>query len=290
MEPPLQLIHRPGTRRSEWIFARPALSPEEELRISIAVEQIYSAHDLQAASDGLDEQELAFISRPEHGGRTAHVYGATGLGLMLPLFSLLRDGEPLSSADTFADLGSGNGKLTLLMQLLAAPSRSIGVELSTTRHAQAVNALYKARCSGLLPRQASDGPQFICASMLDVNLHDATLIFVYDLCLDEEFLHRLERHMVSELPLGASILIRGKKLPEASSSIGMNGKRLELRLRVTMFYGYVVVDDGSARPPAVLRPHLRQTTEQLGTSGYERALFVDALPGHVPTAAEMALW
>ena len=181
--------------------------------------------------------------------------------------------------------------------MLTQASRSVGIELAATRHAQACAAQLRSMSGCDLPR----GLELICGDMLDLEdqtLADATLVFCYNLCIDAPFLLRLRRHLLARLPAGAVVLMRGKRLPEEEheqdemAADSTCQRRLELRLRLTMFYGYVLVEGprGDARPEPVLRPDLKQELLQLGESRFQAARFVPVPPGHTVTAEEISHW
>ena len=294
----LELVQRPLSG-SKWVFVRVPPSVEEDLRLRICVEEVYAQSCHRVSSNfGMSAKEREFLNRPEHGGATSHVYGDTSVDLVLPLFRLLREGREIGASDSFIDFGSGDGKLTMLMRLLTPVSSSIGVELSPTRHSEATAAISRVREKLNHERQARGtiaDVQLLCGSMLEyAGLADATLVFVYNLCLDVPFLRRLNAYLASQLPIGASVLVRGKKLPDdfadADPPHTTTQRRLELRLRLTMFYGYQVVE-ASAQPQAtIMRPNLMQLVGTLGSTKFPHITFVEAPPDHVVTAAEIATW
>ena len=245
--------------------------PTDLLKTRVAVEEIYANGLSRASNHGLDEAEIASISTPEHGGTKAHVYGDSSVDWVLHLFRLLA-GKPVANDDVFYDLGSGSGKLTLYVHLLTRAALAVGVELSPTRHSQAIAA--QSQAAHLLDHQR--GLRFIGpSSMLDAELTDATHVYVFNLCFDEPFLQRLRERLIAQLPIGASVLLYGKKLPDAPS--GQASKRLELRLRMMMYYGYRVVEGSTGRAAQVLPLNLTSNTEDLGTTRFVRSVFHDPL-------------
>ena len=250
--------------------------PSELLNRRVAVEEIYANGLSHASNHGLDTAELAFINMPEHGGTKAHVYGDSSVDQVLHLFRML-DGQALSSRSAFYDLGSGSGRLTLLVHLFTPAALSVGIELSPTRHMQATAAQHHSR--HLIDDQR--GLRFIGpSSMLDVELSDATHVYVFNLCFDESFLQRLGERLIAQLPVGASILLYGKQFPPGlpfgrTSSNG--GKRLELRLRMMMYYGYRIVAEGRAASASVLRLNLNSKTASLGATRFTRSFLHDPM-------------
>ena len=207
------------------------------LQCRIAIEEIFG-NGLTAACFGLaDKAELDFINTAEHGGDGACVYGDTEDVIVTHLFQTMLE-RPLSSDDTFCDLGSGSGKLMLSMWLFT-PVSVAGIELSPTRHEQACTASLTAlpglastrpdfRYQALrayaevlgrriLPPQAKEEPRFFCASMLQhEELSRTTLAYCYALALSDLFLVELHANLQEVLPVGAVVLLRGKAFPSVA--------------------------------------------------------------------------
>ena len=121
---------------------------------------------------------------------------------------------------------------------------------------------------------------FVCTSMLEHDCSDATRVFCFNMCLSKPFLSRMERHLLAQLPTGACVLLHGLGFPTdcaapAGGSVAVAGRRLELQLRHTMWYGYRVVADGAAAT-AIKRPRLKRDVQRLGSTRFERVLLVDA--------------
>jgi hypothetical protein len=260
----------------------------EAVRTRVAVEEIYAKDLTRTCNHGLDSEELAFLNKPEHGGDQSHVYGDSDAEQVLHLFRLLR-GFAVTEGDVFYDLGSGSGRLTMLVHFLTPTACSRGVELSLTRHRQAMVAMDRARDRSLLGRDAGESArgrgrslEFRCGSMLEDHLEGATMVFCYNLCLDAPFLRRLHLHLLERLPTGAAVLIGGKGLGDSSGGTSSACRRLELRLRTCMFYGYIVVDNvltsGGTRGVATRRYDLRMGRLPLGDSSFERRVFFEAHP------------
>ena len=227
-----------------------------------AIHEIFESGGITATCfSGLDKDELAFVNRSDHGGEAAHVYGDTDMRLVTELFERVR-GAPASDTDAFFDLGSGDAKLTLSMVLLTPVRAATGIELSPTRHQQALAAQEQARARGLLGIEREARLRLICGNMLaeEHGLAEATLVFCYSLCLDDPFLRQLRAFLARQLPVGAAVLLRGRPLPAvadagerpADDEPGSDRAcRLELALqtfiinRQHQYYGYRVVAAGS---------------------------------------------
>ena len=261
-----------------------------EVTVRARLEEIYARGMTRACNFGLGAAELQYLSTPEHGGLNAAVYGDSDVEQVLHLFRLLTR-RAAGKGDVFVDLGSGSGRLVLLVHLLTPVAESVGVELSQTRHEAAQAAMAEAIASQLIcDGEAACGRKvdLVCSSMLHYDLSDATMVFVYNLCFDDPFLQELEAKLLTQLPVGASVLVRGKAFPlREPTETSNSGRRLELQLRLMMFYGYRVVESraGGAEPggrggarqgvAGILRPDLQSGSVQLGTTRFERSIFFD---------------
>lgn len=185
-----------------------------------AIHEIFDGSGITATCfSGLGHDELAFVNRSDHGGEAAHVYGDTDVRLVTQLFELMR-GVPVSDKDVFFDLGSGDGRLTLSMLVFTPVRAATGIELSPTRHQQALAAQAQARARSLLGAEQGERLRLICGNMLaeEHGLDKATLVFCYSLCLDEPFLRQLRAFLTSQLPVGAAVLLRGRPLPASDDT------------------------------------------------------------------------
>ena len=96
----------------------------------------------------------------------------------------------------FVDLGSGAGRLVAQAWFELAPAaiieRAIGVELASSRHEAAVRAWASVRAAGDAPSLADGAePQFVLGSLLDVDLTDATHVYVASLLMRDDLLDKL---------------------------------------------------------------------------------------------------
>jgi SAM-dependent methyltransferase len=268
----------------------------------IGIEEIYEDGGLTAVSfSGLSQQELDFLNTDQHGGIGAHVYGDTDADLLLHLFSICRggDGESMAATqdDVFIDLGSGSGKL-LLSMLLLTRARCVGIELSPTRHEQALAARSEALKRRVLPADAGDRLEFSCASMLrHPALSRATLIFCYNQGLSQPFLDdALRPNLEADLPSGALVVLRGKNFGSSADERDRRedgGHRrlvpvLETRItnRMHQFYVWRLQEEGEggmadgrteSRVAEVVE--LEQTAVAIGVSTrFRRSVFAAAAP------------
>lgn len=99
----------------------------------------------------------------------------------------------LKPGDVFYDLGSGVGKVAVQVYLESPVKKSVGVELSKTRHDCGAPVVRKLKQEGLLQR----GRQLslICADILARDYKDATHIYTASLCFSDEFMEKLTAHL-----------------------------------------------------------------------------------------------
>ena len=93
----------------------------------------------------------------------------------------------LSKSDVLYDLGSGIGKVATQV-VLTTPARAVGIELSPTRHAIAANIKNELVRKNIIPKNKL---QFIEGNILDVNLDDATIIFMCSTCFSDELMKKI---------------------------------------------------------------------------------------------------
>lgn len=89
------------------------------------------------------------------------------------------------------DLGSGIGKVATQVAL-TTPARAVGIELSPTRHAIAANIKNELVRKNIL---TEDKLQFIEGNILDVNLNNATVIFMCSTCFSDELMKKITEHI-----------------------------------------------------------------------------------------------
>merc|ERR1711998_711727 len=109
-----------------------------------------------------------------HGGGLYGETGYEGLGGVL-------DKIGATSSMNFYDLGSGNGKLNLFGSMVYGFKKSVGVELSTSRHEQACRALELLKGNstdpGLMPSSFKGSVEFVAGDFSYTSVSDADIIF-----------------------------------------------------------------------------------------------------------------
>lgn len=98
----------------------------------------------------------------------------------------------LGPKDVFVDLGSGVGKVVLHAALKTEVKRAIGVELSTTRHHDALEALKRA--SEWQPKLKTRC-QFINADLMTVDLKEATAIYTCSTAFSQGFMKQFTNRL-----------------------------------------------------------------------------------------------
>lgn len=117
--------------------------------------------------------------------------------------ALLLHDLALTKHDHFYDLGSGVGKVCV-QAALTTPARATGIELSPTRCTGAEQIKQE-----LIKRKILTNPdklKFIEQNIADVNLSDATAIFMCSTCFSEELMNLLVNKMVTECKNGLRVL------------------------------------------------------------------------------------
>ncbi len=95
----------------------------------------------------------------------------------------------VNNCDVFYDLGSGVGRMVVQVYLESPVKKSIGVELSPTRHNHAVEVKQKLeQHSKIYPNRTID---FYQENILDTNITDATIIYIASTCFSDEFMRQL---------------------------------------------------------------------------------------------------
>ena len=135
-------------------------------------------------SSKLSSAELALLSRV--GGPRSATYGElTAIGM----YQVFGGDFVLTKEDVFVDLGSGAGKLVLQAAEDYKVAKAIGIELSRTRHEEALTLLEEAvadvqeRVSFLCCDAAGDEAAMVLAG--------ATSAWVANLCFDDSLQRRL---------------------------------------------------------------------------------------------------
>lgn len=99
----------------------------------------------------------------------------------------------IKQGDVFYDLGSGVGKVAVQIYLESPVKKSVGIELSKTRHDCGAAILKKLKQEGVLER----GRQLslVCDDILAREYKDATHIYTASLCFSDEFMEKLAEHL-----------------------------------------------------------------------------------------------
>ncbi len=116
--------------------------------------------------------ELSRITRQETDAYE-YVYGEIDSQSLLALLSLI----PLNSNSIFYDLGSGSGKTVLACAMAFKIKKAYGIELFPLLDQAAKQQLDQLK---QIPgyQESANSIEFVCANFLDVNLADATVIFI----------------------------------------------------------------------------------------------------------------
>ena len=144
---------------------------------------------------GISEEERGTIKRWG---------GAPTYGEILPKsVSILLADLKLTEEDVFYDLGSGVGKVAVQVYLKSGLKKSVGVELSSTRHAHAMNVYGKLKDAGKL--KANRDLVFRQENILHTDISDATVLFLCSTCYSDELMAELAIK-IQQLKPGARVL------------------------------------------------------------------------------------
>ena len=106
-----------------------------------------------------------------------------------------------ASRRVFYDLGSGIGKIVIMMASLVPSIISKGIELVNERHNMAMTAYRNIKEQSVRSRV-----EFINDSILDRSLSDAAWIYVSNLCFSSEINDQLSEKLGRELQVHALII------------------------------------------------------------------------------------
>ncbi len=122
----------------------------------------------------------------------------------------LISGMDVQPEDVFYDLGSGLGKFVAYVHMATQAQKSVGIELSITRHQRAEAALKKMKDNGFVDEARQIA--FVCSDMTEADISDATIIYMCSTCFSAEQLQKLVDKFVTLQP-GLRIITL-KELPE----------------------------------------------------------------------------
>ena len=134
--------------------------------------------------DNLSNSYVVTQQQPDEKNLVRSTYGEMKFPSVSHMISQLN----INKDDVFYDLGSGSGKVVMQVFLEAGVKKSIGVEYFNERHTNAKTALDKMY--QLYPELKNTDRQIIynLGNIKDVNLDDATVIFMCSTCYPSELL------------------------------------------------------------------------------------------------------
>jgi SAM-dependent methyltransferase len=129
--------------------------------------------------------------------RVARSKGSSTYGELMPTATMqLLARLGLRRTDHFVDLGSGLGKVVLIVAMTTPVEQALGVELSATRLRIAAQALAKAKAERI---RGSQRAAFVQADMLTHPLDEATVIYTCSTAFSSAFMRRLQQRL-AKLP------------------------------------------------------------------------------------------
>ncbi len=162
-------------------------SKNSSLKIYSTQDAIDIMDDVYGKSSGFgisgDERKMI---EDKGGNPTYGEITAKGLEQLIEYFK-----NNLQAHDVFYDLGSGIGKVATQVAL-TTPAQAIGIELSPTRHEIAAHIKNELLQKNIL---TEDKLQFIEGNILDVNLNNASVIFMCSTCFSEELMKKITENI-----------------------------------------------------------------------------------------------
>jgi SAM-dependent methyltransferase len=128
------------------------------------------------------------------------IYGEITKSGVDTLLREIKKRKSITSDDVFYDIGSGNGKLPIHIALISEFSKVKGIEISDIRHMYS-NHILKNTVSDI------DNIEFINDDVRNIDISDATVIFINDVLFSEEDVE----HIFEKASKGTHIISFKKK-------------------------------------------------------------------------------
>lgn len=116
------------------------------------------------------------------------LYGEINHGSIKSLLEYL----DLSKRDVFYDLGSGIGKVVIAVALLSSVKKAVGIELSKTRHKDALEALENA---SIWAPSINNRCLFLNADLMTADLSSATVIYTCSTAFSIAFMKKVIKRL-----------------------------------------------------------------------------------------------
>lgn len=172
---------------ANWAMAEPAKSVDSAQVINDTYKDLCA---FRASTEDRKEVE-------KQGG--APTYGEIEISSVKEVINYLKP----KASDVFYDLGSGNGKVVVQFYLDTNIKKSVGIELSKDRHAQALTALNHLRKMGLVDKNRKLDLRY--GNILKEDFSDATIIYMCSTCFSEDLMKALMEKM-TKLAKGARVV------------------------------------------------------------------------------------
>lgn len=146
--------------------------------------------------------------------KKTYVYGE----ILYDSLQTILDNEHFGPNDVFYDLGSGMGKVVTQVYLNTPVKKAVGVELSHTRHAGAMEMFKELKQTDAYKERLRNGKTrrvmaFQEKDFLKANIDDATIIYMCSTCFPPELLEKLLEKFEKINRLGLRIITL-KELPD----------------------------------------------------------------------------
>ncbi len=112
--------------------------------------------------------------------------------------------------DVFYDLGSGVGKMVIQVCLDTPIKKSVGIELSGTRHADAMNIAEQLKKKNYIKQNKM--LRFECKNILNADISDATIVYLASTCFSDECMKKVTKKLAT-LKKGLRVITL-RKLPD----------------------------------------------------------------------------
>lgn len=125
---------------------------------------------------------------------------------------------PNQTFTSFLDIGSGRGKLCLYIASEPSIIKSVGIELVTPRHQDAVKLQSKLNEFDKFVKKVEFINQDFLTCELDQFANTTPLVWISNLCFDPELTNRFFNKLINEMPSG-TIIACSKQYTDTNSKL-----------------------------------------------------------------------
>jgi hypothetical protein len=169
-------------------FSKSNVDEKIKDRFGKYIEKVQLTNNIKESSDELKESDDNLI------------YGEITKSGVDTLLKEIKNRKSITSDDVFYDIGSGNGKLPIHIALISDFSKVKGIEISDIRYMYS-NHILKNTAGSI------DNIEFINDDVRNIDISDATVIFINDVLFSEEDVE----HIFEKASKGTHIISFKKK-------------------------------------------------------------------------------